>query len=56
MRGEHVEDMLEHGETVGTEYGPGDDQGGQPRMAPQDGAGLLADADEIGQPVSARRG
>ena len=55
VRGQRFQDVLEQDEAVGAEHGPGDEQGRQPRVTPHDRACLLADGEEVGEPVAGRR-
>jgi pimeloyl-ACP methyl ester carboxylesterase len=50
-----LQDVLEQDEAVGAEHGPGGEQGRQPRMAPHDRARLVAEVEEVGEPVTGRR-
>nr|WP_234995858.1 hypothetical protein [Streptoalloteichus hindustanus] len=52
---EDVEDVFEQRHAVRPEGRPGDDQGGQPRVPQHDQPGLVADRDEVGDPVAVAR-
>ena len=56
VRGERFQDMLEEDEAIRPGRGPGDEHGRQPRVAPHDRARLLADGEEVGEPVTGRGG
>jgi hypothetical protein len=51
VRFEHVQDVLEQGNALGSQHRAGGYQGGQPPVSAHDRACLLADVDEVGQPV-----
>jgi len=55
MAGERFQDMLKQDEPVRPENGPGDQQRRQPAVASHDPARLLADAEQVGEPVTGWR-